>query len=73
MTKIKVRWGDLGSPTQPGTYRFGVGLVRVTIGDIEVANGNPDAIFTAIHPDFYSDDTPYLLTHVEYPGRVIGS
>jgi hypothetical protein len=52
---------------------LGSAKVGVTLGDIKVANGNPDAIFTAIHPDFYSDDTPYLITHVEYPGRVIGS
>jgi hypothetical protein len=23
----------------------------------------------AIHPDFYSDETPYLLTGVEFPGQ----
>jgi hypothetical protein len=28
----------------------------------------PDAVFTAIHPDFYSAETPYLLTGVEFPG-----
>jgi hypothetical protein len=44
-------------------------MVRVTVGDIELAKGNPDAVFTAIHPDFYSDDTPYLLTHVEFPAE----
>jgi hypothetical protein len=72
MTKIKIRWGDLGSPTQPGNYRYALDMVSVTLGDIELAKGNPDAVFTAIHPDFYSDETPYLLTHVEFPGRVIG-
>jgi hypothetical protein len=30
-------------------------------------------VFTAIHPDFYSDETPYLLTGVELPGQVIGT
>jgi hypothetical protein len=42
----------------------------VTLGDIERANGNPDAVFTAIHPDFYSRETPFLLTYVEFPGQV---
>jgi hypothetical protein len=65
MTQIKVRWGDLGSPTQTGTYRCGSHMVEVTPGDIKLANGNPDAMFTAIHPDFFSDETPYLLTGVE--------
>jgi hypothetical protein len=67
MRQIKVRWSDLGSPTQPGTYRCGLDMVEVTPGDIKLANENPDAVFTAIHPDFYSEETPYLLTGVEFP------
>jgi hypothetical protein len=67
MRQISVRWGDLGSPVEPGTYSCGPHMVVVTPGDIKLANGNPDTMFTAIHPDFCSDDTPYLLTGVE-PG-----
>ena len=67
MTQIKVRWGDLGSPTQPGDYRFGPHMVRVTPGDIKLAKGNPNAVFIAIHPDFFYSDEPYLLTGVEIP------
>jgi hypothetical protein len=67
MKEIKVRWGDLGSPTQPGNYRYGLHTVQVTPADIKLARGNPDAVFTAIHPDFYSADTPYLLTGRETP------
>jgi hypothetical protein len=26
-------------------------------------------MFTAIHPDFYTDETPYLLTSVELPAK----
>jgi hypothetical protein len=69
MTQIKVRWGDLGSPTETGTYRCGAHMVEVTLGDIQLAKGNPDTVFTAIHPDFFSDETPYLLTGVELPDR----
>jgi hypothetical protein len=29
MTQIKIRWGDLGSPTQPGQYRYGPDMVDV--------------------------------------------
>jgi hypothetical protein len=50
MTEIKVRWGDLGSPAEPGTYRYGPHKVEVTPSDIKLANGNPDSVFTAIHP-----------------------
>ena len=73
MTQIKIRWGDLGSPTRPGDYRFGPHMVRVTLGDIEFANGNSDTIFTAIHPEFFPEEMPYLITGGEFPGQVIGS
>jgi hypothetical protein len=69
MKQIKVRWGDLGSPTQIGTYRCGPHMVDVTPGDIRLAKNNPDTLFTAIHPDFFSAETPYLLTGVELPNR----
>ena len=36
-------------------------------GDIRLAKGNPDAVFTAIRPNFYPDAAPYLLTGVELP------
>ena len=65
MRQISVRWGDLGSPVQPGIYRCGPHVVQVTPGDIKLAEGNPDAVFTAIHPDFYPATYPYLLTGVE--------
>jgi hypothetical protein len=67
MKQINVRWGDLGSPVEPGTYRCGAHMVEVTPGDIKLAKDNPDTVFTAIHPDFYPADTPYLLTGVELP------
>jgi hypothetical protein len=69
MKQIKIRWGDLGSPVQPGTYHCGPHMVEVTPGDIKLAKRNPEAVFTAIHPDFCSDETPYLLTGVDFPGQ----
>jgi hypothetical protein len=58
MRQIKVRWGDLGTPTQIGIYRCGAHMVQVTPGDIKLANGDPEKVFTAIHLDFFSEDTP---------------
>ena len=40
---------------------------RFMPGDIRLAKGNPDAVFTAMHPNFYPDTAPYLLTGVELP------
>lgn len=65
MLQIKIRWGDLGSPVEPGTYRCGPHIVEVMPGDIKLAKSNPDAVFTAIHPNFYPDAAPYLLTGVD--------
>jgi len=48
-------------------YRYESDVVHVTLEDINLANGNPDAVFTAIHPDFYSAETPYLAIGVEFP------
>ena len=48
MKQIKVRWGDLGSPTQTGIYRCGAHVIEVTPGDIKLANGNQETVFTAI-------------------------
>jgi hypothetical protein len=70
MIDIKIRWGDLGLPTKPGSYPLGLHMIEVTPADIQLAKGNPDAVFIAIHPDFYSDET-YLLTGLEFPRRVI--
>jgi hypothetical protein len=71
MTQIKIRWSDLGPPTKPGKYRYGIYTVDVMLGDIELAKGNPDAVFTAIRPNFYSSEAPFLFTHVEFPSRVM--
>jgi hypothetical protein len=43
------------------------GVSRHRRMDIKLAKGNPDAVFTAIHPNFYPDAAPYLLTGVDLP------
>jgi hypothetical protein len=40
-------------------------MVEVTPSDIQIAKGNPDVVFIAIHCDFYSDETSYLLTGID--------
>jgi hypothetical protein len=46
--RFKIRWNDLGCPTEPGNYEYQGNLVKVTRGNIEAAGGNPDAICTLI-------------------------
>ena len=36
MVQIKIRWGDLGSPVEPGTYRCRPHIVEVVPGDINL-------------------------------------
>jgi hypothetical protein len=71
MIQMKIRWGDLGAPTKPGTYPCGPHMVEITPGDVKLAEGNPDAVFIAIHPDFYPAET-YLVTGLEFSRRVVG-
>jgi hypothetical protein len=68
MKQIKIRWGDLGLPTQPSNYH-GLYTVRVTRGDIELTGGKPDALLIAIQAEFFFAETPYIITHVEFPGK----
>ena len=68
MLQIKIRWGDLGSPVDPGTYRCGRRTAsRSCRATLTLPKGHPDAVFTAIHPNFYPDAAPYLLTGVDLP------
>jgi hypothetical protein len=66
MQQIKIRWGNLGTPIEAGEYHDGENSVRVTPGDIKLANGDPNVVFIAIRPNFFNADEPYLLTGVEF-------
>ena len=66
---MRIRWSDLGSPTEPGHYFYGEHTVRVRRGDIELANGNPNAVFTAIREIYHANEEPYKLTRIEFPAE----
>ena len=42
-------------------------MIEVMSGDIQLAKGNPEAVFIAIHPDFYSNEMPYFLSGIDLP------
>jgi hypothetical protein len=46
MTAKKVRWGDLGCPTETGAYQFDGEAISVKIIHIAVAENDPVALFT---------------------------
>jgi hypothetical protein len=45
-SKKYVRWGDLCCPKEPGIYDYGGLSVRVNRMHIEVAEGDPEAVFS---------------------------
>ena len=45
--RLRIRWDDLGRPTEPCTREYNGELVSVREQDIVAAQGNPDAVFTA--------------------------
>jgi hypothetical protein len=64
---IKIRWSDLGSPTAPGVYLFRGIKVRVRLRDIEVAKGNPNAVFRAVREGLLANAPYGLGPVVEFP------
>jgi len=63
---LKVRWGDLGSPTAPCVVDYWGNLIDVKQTNIDAAEGNPDAIFTATEYWPVSGRTRFLLGAVEF-------
>jgi hypothetical protein len=49
MEQISVRWGDLGSLTEAGTYRCGPHMVEVTPGDMRLAVSQRAGVLLQCH------------------------
>ena len=64
--ELKIRWGDLGPPAWPCEVDFYGRRVIVTARDIEVAQGDPDAVFTLRRSPLMSDER-YTLGAVVFP------
>src|SRR5215217_4488833 len=45
--RLRVRWGDLGCPTEPYVLEYQGGLIEVRQREIDAAKANPDVVFTA--------------------------
>jgi hypothetical protein len=63
--RVLIRWGDLGSPTEPGTFNYRGMIVAVQHKDIAAARSNPDAIFSASQIRPHSGRSYYVLGKVE--------
>ncbi|MDN5005265.1 hypothetical protein ACFQZO_30875 [Bradyrhizobium sp. GCM10027634] len=57
----RLRFSDIGEPSEPGQYRSPYGLVEITRNDLAVWKAFPDAIFAIIAPSPYSSATIFRL------------
>ena len=65
---LKIRWGDLGSPTLPCEMDYYGKRIIVTAQDIEAAKEDPDAVFTALLSPVLAGER-YALGSVEFPAK----
>ena len=62
--RLKIRWGELGQPTEPCFREYNGDLVEVRQRDIDVAAANPDAVFTASRVRLWTGPAYYRLGEV---------
>ncbi|MBR1126697.1 hypothetical protein [Bradyrhizobium iriomotense] len=58
---LRLRFSDVGEPSEPGEHRSHYGLVAITRSDLAVWKAFPDAVFTVIQPSPYSNATIFRL------------
>ena len=63
--RLVIRWGDLGSPTKPGTFNCRGRIVDVQQRNIEAARGNPDARFSAMRIRPHTGREYYILGKID--------
>jgi hypothetical protein len=63
--RFKLRWRDLGSPTEPGICEYKGRSIHVARLDIVQAGGNPDTICTVNCLSPYFGPPKYLVGLVE--------
>ncbi|MBR1177361.1 hypothetical protein JQ617_25635 [Bradyrhizobium sp. KB893862 SZCCT0404] len=51
---LRLRFSDVGEPSEPGEHPSLYGLVEITRSDLAVWNAYPEAVFTVIRPSPYS-------------------
>ncbi|HEY0565020.1 MAG TPA: hypothetical protein VGC88_05520 [Terriglobales bacterium] len=65
--RLRIKWDDIGCPTQPCTREYKGEIVEVRQCDIEAANGNPNAVFTASQFRLWGGPSYYRLGFVDIP------
>ena len=65
--RLRIRWDELGQPTQPCIREYNGDLVDVRQRDIDLARGHPDAVFTASRFRLWTGPAYYRLGTVQLP------
>ncbi|MBR0710623.1 hypothetical protein [Bradyrhizobium liaoningense] len=58
---LRLRFSDVGEPSEPGEHRSHYGLVAITRSDLAVWKAFPDAVFTVIQPSPYANAAIFRL------------
>ena len=58
---LRLRFSDVGEPSEPGEHLSLYGPVEITRSDLAVWTAYPEAVFTVIQPSPYSDATIFRL------------
>jgi len=66
----KIRWDELGQPTQPCVREYNGDLIDVRQRDIDLARGNPDAVFAVSRFRLWTGPEYYRLGKVQLPSPV---
>ena len=72
--RLKIRWSELGCPTEPGMYAYQGDPIRVTRTHIEAARENADAICIVVRlKPFIGPMSCVLSSIVSEAGNAIAS
>ena len=65
--RLRIEWAQLGQPAEPCIREFNGDLFEVRQRDIELARGNPAAVFIASRLRLWTGPSYYRLSEVEFP------
>ena len=62
--RLKIRWSEIGCPTEPGTYAYQGDPIRVTRTHIEAAKQNADPICVVVRIRPFIGRISYALSSI---------
>jgi len=65
--RLRIRWGDLGCPTEPCVLEYQGDLIEVRQREIDAAKANPDVVFTAARFQTWTGPSYFRLGILHVP------